>query len=124
MLHLFDNSIYKGEVDGELTDPIKLNGTYPIKLKLIDSSAFNQLFETALPVIKCCIGFSIILLGPLPRYLLNKCCEDPSHINNFVSTEYLAKMSNNIKLLRNLVHKRRLNPAVLMGVMDSTEAHW
>ena len=82
MLHLFENSIYKGEVDGELTDPIKLNGTYPIKLKLIDSSAFKQLFETAFPIISCSSS-NILLLGPLPRYFLNKCCDDP---NNTVYT--------------------------------------
>ena len=89
---------------------------------------FKLLFETALPF----TGSNIILLGPLPRYLLNKCCSDTNHITNFGEKEYLAKLGNNIrdlgKLLRNLTHTRRLkrtkvlNPAVLMGVMDSSEA--
>ena len=34
VLHLVDNAIFKGEVNGELADPIKINGTYHIKGKL------------------------------------------------------------------------------------------
>ena len=99
---------------------------------MLDHYEFKQLFETALPILQSCTGSNIILLGPLPRYLLNKCCTDPSHITNFGDKEYLAKLGNDIrdlgKLLRNLTHTRRLkrtkvlNPALLMGVMDSVEA--
>ena len=126
LLHLFDNSIYKGEVDGELTDPIKLSRKFHIrgKLKLTDNADFKNLFEMALLIIRACCGSNVILLGPLPRFLLNKCCEDPSHSANFGENGYIGKMGNDIrelgKHLRNLAHLIRLkqtkvlNPAVLM----------
>ena len=90
ILHLFDNSIYKGEVDSELTDPVKLNRKYHVrgKLKLIDNADFKNLFETALPIIHACRSSNVILLGPLPRFLLNKCCVDLSHITNFGDSGY------------------------------------
>ena len=72
----------------------------------------KQLFETALPINRSCSGSNVILLGPLPRFLLNKCCEDPTHITNFDEKEYLSKMGNDIrdlgKQLRNMGHIRRL----------------
>ena len=117
-------------MNGELSDPVRINRKHYIegKLVVLDHTDFKLLFETALPF----TGSNIILLGPLPRYLLNKCCSDTNHITNFGEKEYLAKLGNNIrdlgKLLRNLTHTRRLkrtkvlNPAVLMGVMDSSEA--
>ena len=133
ILHLFNNSIYKGEVDGELTDPVKLSRKFHVrgKLKLIDNADFKNLFETALPIIRACRGSNVLLLGPLPRFLLNKCCEDLSHITNFGESGYTGKMGNDIrelgKQLRNLAHMRRLkqtkvlNPAVLMGAIEAEE---
>ena len=114
ILHIFDNSIYKSEVDGELSDSVRINRKHHIegKLVVLDHTDFKQLFETALPIIGSCTGSNVILLGPLPRYLLNKCCTDTSHITNFGDKEYLAKLGNDIrdlgKLLRNLTHTRRL----------------
>ena len=133
VLHLFDNSIYKGLSDGELTDAFKLKGSYHIKgeLQLISSTELKSLFETALPIMRACSGSNIILLGPLPRYVNKKCCDEASHITNFGTPEYVASMASSIremgKQLRNMAHIRRLkntkvkNPAVLMGVLDSTE---
>ena len=46
VLHLLDNSIFKRKVDNELTDPIKLNGSYHVRgeLQLIDSLEMKRLF--------------------------------------------------------------------------------
>ena len=88
VLHIFDNSIYKGEAGGELTDPVRINRKYHIegKLVVLDHPEFKRLFETALPIFRSCTGSNIILLGPLPRYLLSKCCTEPSHVTNFGET--------------------------------------
>ena len=131
VLHLFDNAIFKGETDRELTDPFKLGKKFHIsgKLRVITRADFKQLFQMALQIIQSCSGTNVILLGPLPRFLLNKCCSDPDHITNFEEKDYLSKLGNDIrdlgKHLGNLVHMRRLkwtkvlNPAALMGVLDS-----
>ena len=74
VLHLFDNSIFKAMVDGDLTDPFKLNGRYHIQgsMQLINSNELKKLFETALTIFRACSGSNIILLGPLPRNINNK----------------------------------------------------
>ena len=53
VLHLFDNAIFKGETDRELTDPFKLGKKFHIsgKLRVITHADFKQLFEMALPII-------------------------------------------------------------------------
>ena len=71
VLHLVDNAIFKGEVNGELADPIKINGTYHIKgkLRLVDSATFKLLFESALPILRACSASNIILLVRAPAAL-------------------------------------------------------
>ena len=55
--------LHKGEVNGELAEPIKINGTYHIKgkLRLVDSATFKLLFESALPILRACSASNIIL---------------------------------------------------------------
>ena len=66
-----------------------------------------------------------MIIGPMPRYAVAKCCEDPSHITNFnddaYSTEMAARMNEIAKNIKNLIFTRRLkgvklvNPIALMG---------
>ena len=114
VLHLFNNSIFKGLLDGDLTEQFKQNGSYHIKgeMQLINSAELKHLFKTALPILRACSGANIILLGPLPCYINNKCCEDTSHITNFGTPDYIGTIANSIremgKQLRNMTHIRRL----------------
>ena len=67
----------------------------------------------------------MMIIGPMPRYAVAKCCEDPSHITNFnddaYSTEMAARMNEIAKNIKNLIFTRRLkgvklvNPIALMG---------
>ena len=56
ILHIFDNSIYKSEVDGELSDSVRINRKHHIegKLVVLDHTDFKRLFETALPILRSC----------------------------------------------------------------------
>ena len=75
ILHLFDNSIYNSTVDGESAEPLKLNGKFHIigDLQVGSGHQIKQLFELAMPIIRAASGSRIILLGPLPRYVVVPC---------------------------------------------------
>ena len=79
-----------------------------------------------MPVFRAARGAEILVIGPLQRYIMQKCCGNPGHITNFADQDYRTAIAGAIKEvgihLRNLIHTRRikavkiLNPAVLMGI--------
>jgi len=84
------------------------------------------LFETAAPIFRATKNVPTFVLGPVPRYVLSPCCEEPGHITNMQEEDYTAKISVKVRdlgrQLRQLVwHKRWknvyvLNTAEIMGL--------
>ena len=72
-------------------------------------------------------GTQIIVIGPLARYAIRKCCENEDHITNFDEPTYVRDMKLG-KQLKSLVNLRRiknakvLNPLVLMGIVGPEAA--
>ena len=46
------------------------------------------LMLSLLEKVGCAKNSSIILIAPIPRYIVAKCCTDPSHISNFGKDDY------------------------------------
>ena len=134
ILNILDNNIYRGNVDGQQVEPVKLDSGYhiPGKLEIVDAKLIKELFDTAMPVLRAARGAEILIVGPLQRYLEQKCCSDINHITNFTDPDYATSIAGAIKEvgihLRNLLHTRRLkgvkllNPAVLMGMSAGNAA--
>ena len=65
-----------------------------------------------MPILRTVRGANVILVGPLPRYAVDRCCADTSHITNFGDSDYLAQMADKLKNLakniKNLTFMRRL----------------
>ena len=82
-----------------------------------------------MPILRTTRGANVILVGPLPRYAVDKCCTDTSHITNFGDSDYLAQMAeklkNMAKNIKNLTFMRRLkgvrivNPITMMGLASN-----
>ena len=125
ILQLYHNTIYEAEVDGAVTDHQKITGKYhvPGKLILISDSELKELFEASMPIFRTSKGTNIILIGPMPRYAVSKCCH--AHIINFhdeaYSIDMAARLKEIAKHIKNMVFTRRLkgvklvNPIALMG---------
>jgi hypothetical protein len=45
----------------------------------------------------------LIVVGPLPRYVVEKCCGDPDHIKNAKDPEYISDYELNIEMLDDLL---------------------
>ena len=77
-----------------------------------------------MPILRTSRGTNIIIIGPLPRYAVAKCCEALDHITNFndeaYSTEMAARLKEIAKNIKNLIFNLWLkgvlvNPIALMG---------
>ena len=128
ILHLFDNQIFKGLVNDEPTDPVRIGGKYHItgKLAVFGAEEFKALFALALKIIRAAQQAKVILISPMYRYVTGRCCRDDSHISNFEEPEYTKRLGNSMqalgKQLRSLVWHRHwknvqvINPAAHMGI--------
>ena len=129
ILNLFDNSIYKSGSSTSPTEPLRLNGSYHLlrELNMVSEDEFKRIFEDTIPILRAARGTQILVIGPLERYTIRKCCENEDHITNFDDPSYIGTMKASVtrlgKLLKSLVHMRRiknskvLNPCVLMGMV-------
>jgi hypothetical protein len=57
----------------------------------------KEIFLLLLPLIKAARGKKIIIMGPMPRYLLARCCASSSHLTNRTGEEYIDQMIQAIR---------------------------
>ncbi len=94
----------------------------------MNKTAFRELFSLSTQIIKSADGKLVILLIPLPRYLFEKCCSDPSHITNKDNSCYEQTMREaltaigawmkamaEMKWLKNVI---LFNPMEPLGLID------
>ena len=121
ILHMFDNSVFLGESGGTTAAPVKVNGRYHIlgRLVVANGKQIKELFDAAMPIFRAARGAELLIIGPLPRYLVNLCCGDSSHITNFTEAEYGAQLCAGVKEvgihLRSLIHTRRIKSAKILN---------
>jgi hypothetical protein len=57
----------------------------------------KEIFLLILPLIKAAKGKQIIIMGPMHRYLLARCCENAGHLTNHNGEHYIDKMIQAIR---------------------------
>ena len=78
-----------------------------------------DIFETAHPIFRAARGTDILLLGPLQRYAVARCCEDPSHLKNLRRTAMLKEVGmqlKNLLYMKQVKNVKLLNPGVLIEI--------
>jgi hypothetical protein len=126
VMQLFDNSIYYGSrEEGEMLLPKKgTDRAYHVEgaLKIVKKSTFRDLFSLALLVIKEAGDITVFLTVPLPRYLLEKCCTDPSHISNKYEADYESSMraalADIADWMKSMCEMRRFKNVVIYNPME------
>jgi hypothetical protein len=88
----------------------------------------KEIFLLLLPLIKAARGKKIIIMGPLPHYLLARCCASSSHLTNRTGEEYIDQMIQAIRevyaWINNTIFMRRIkgvkvfNPTHGLGFND------
>jgi hypothetical protein len=95
----------------------------PGELKVIGKDSLRNLFMLLQPVFKAIKGFKGIILSPMPRYLWQRCCEDPSHITNSEIPTFASDMGRGLKdltvNLRNMIFMWKLRGLSVMNTVES-----
>jgi hypothetical protein len=89
---------------------------------IANKTAFRELFSLATQIIRSANGKLVILMIPLPRYLIEKCCSDPSHITNKDSSDYEQIMREALTAIgtwmKAMAEMKRLKNVVLFNPME------
>jgi hypothetical protein len=132
LLQPFDKSIFfSSNVHGEKTLTKKgKDGKFHAEgdLKLISKEDMKEIFLLLLPLIRAAKGKKIIIMGPMPRYLLARCCDSVAHLTNRVGEDYIDQMIQAIRdvyaWINNTIFMRRIkgvkvfNPTHALGFND------
>jgi hypothetical protein len=107
VVDVFSNSCIKGsDDDGNLIPPFKDHGTgkwhvpgdlVPTPkpaLKNIASLCSEKWFKHRKP--------KLIGIVPLPRYVTDKCCDDPGHVRNIADPDYISDLENGLESIEDL----------------------
>jgi hypothetical protein len=93
ILDLWSNSAYMGT--DEMGLPCKAfksgdDNKYHItgQLQAAPKPVFQKILKDAIPLIGAADEASVVLLSPLPRYVMGRCCNDGGHITNLESEEF------------------------------------
>jgi hypothetical protein len=92
VLDLLSNSAYMGTDGDGLPTPSHRegDGSYHIlgSLTTAPPTALKKALEACSPLISPIGSSSVLLVVPIPRYVVGKCCADPNHIDNFEKTDF------------------------------------
>jgi hypothetical protein len=129
LLQPFDNSIYySSRAQGEKTLTCKgSDRKYHVEgeLKMISKEDMKELFILIIPLIKAAKGMKVIIMSPMPRYLIAKCCDNPGHVTNRNTDCYIDSMIQGIRdvyswinstiFLRRIKDVKTFNPTHALG---------
>jgi len=128
VLQLYDKAVHVGQdEEGNVTKPFKQGKSFHIKGKhaIIGKETMKDVFHTSTPIIKAAGKIPVILMTPLPTYIVDKCCDDETHITNYKDADYDARLSASMlaicKQLRGLVHFRGWKHVNLVGISAGGE---
>jgi hypothetical protein len=126
VLDLLSNMAYMGTDDDGLPSPSFPDGDgkyhIPGSLTVAPTAAVKKLLAYCRDTAKIAAGVRhVAIIAPIPRYVTEKCCHDPCHVDNFNSedfdSEIMAGMDAHKKALENWAIDNGLN----YRIFDATE---
>ena len=86
VINLWSNTAHMGMDElGLAMHATKIKGRYHIfgKLQAAPRTAFEVVFDNAAAVLETAGEAQVLLVVPLPRYVLGRCCDDRTHLTNW-----------------------------------------
>jgi uncharacterized membrane protein YgcG len=90
--------------DGEVAPPKNIDGHYHLdgEMAIATKDMFQKTLKVCAPLLKLKPNIKKLVLSPLPRYWLEKCCNEESHVTNFGTEEYERNLFDGLSTLRRL----------------------
>ncbi len=126
-IQLVDNSCFECKTpEGDRILPRRqTDGRYHAvgELVVIGKDSLRELFLALQPIFKVVKAFKDTVLTPLPRYLWNRCCSDPTHITNSERVGFASDMGHSLRELtvnlRNMVFMRKLKGVSVFNTVEA-----
>jgi hypothetical protein len=101
------NSFFCGfDIEGDPTEPVKLaDGKWHIlgDLTCRHRTKLKRVLDELSKAIDSQSSPRIVIVTPVPRYLLAKCCSDPDHITNFADRHYITEIEKELDSVEDLL---------------------
>jgi hypothetical protein len=92
------------------------------ELGVIGKDTLREHFMAMQPIFRAIKGFKLVLT-PLPRYLWNRCCDDPTHITNSERENFASDMGRSLRdltvNLRNMIFMRKLRGVSVLNTIEA-----
>jgi hypothetical protein len=92
--------------EGDPTEPVKLSdGKWHIMgdLSCRHRTKLKRVLDELSKAIECQSSPLVVIVTPVPRYLLAKCCADPDHITNFADRLYISEIEKELDSVEDLL---------------------
>ena len=106
----------------------RINGAYHVDGDLAFAPKELQftIFGDAKPLLEAANGRSVVLVSPIPRYLLKSCCLDSSHAGNIREADYRSGLESAViesrKFLKDFCFRHGLRNVRVVGPWPALQA--
>jgi hypothetical protein len=126
-IQLLDNVSFECRLpNGDRVLPRKcIDGKYHAEgeLHVIGKDSLREHFMALQPIFKALKGYTCLVLTPLPRYLWNRCCSNPTHITNSERSSFASEMGRGLRDLtvniRNMIFMRKLKGVSVLNTVEA-----
>jgi hypothetical protein len=100
-----DSAAFYGLYEDSILPARPYNGVYHIEgaMVLAPSEMFTKSIRTCLPLFSCNTDAKKVVLSPLPRYWMKRCCTDTDHCSNLEESDYEANLFSVLVSLRRII---------------------
>jgi len=124
ILQLLDNEIYHGaksDTDFSKGSYKGADGRYHIEgaLAISTEEMLKDTFVEAMPIFRAGKSLPTVLVGPIPRYVMARCCDHPGHLTNYGKDFFTDSVVKGIKevgkQLKRLIFYRGMKNVFLLN---------
>jgi hypothetical protein len=124
VLDLLSNCAFMGtDTSGLPTEAVRAeDGRYHIvgSLSVAPVSCAKKVLQTCLPLADAIRDTGVVLLSPVPRYMHTKCCDDPSHIENFDDKDIDSEIAEGLEAFKRVLQNWGTENELMFTIIDPT----
>ncbi len=123
-LDLLSNSAFMGtDSYGLPTEAIRAkNGSYHVigSLTVAPISCEKNILSACTPIAEALKNTDVVLLSPVPRYMHTKCCDDPTHVENFDDPDLEEEIGESLEGYKRVFQNWGVENELFFTVVDPT----
>jgi hypothetical protein len=124
VLDLLSNTAFMGTDDSGLpSEPLRSEGgKYHItgSLTIAPPTITKKVLLDCLPLAAALKGTGTVLLSPVPRYVYEKCCAEPSHLANFDDPDLDKEIVSGLEGIKRQLQNWGAESDLLFNIIDPT----